>query len=136
MEMTDEEFELLVLMYVQEPQMYPLSRAQELFDRGLFMSSGQFGYVEKARKGYPRGEPVCGVLLAQEGIDLVGQADPVSVARIWLDHDYIVAATGWILTRMSRDQLPGFLSHESREVREAALKRMERLSHGSDKNRA
>lgn len=126
-EMTGKEFEVLVLMYVQEPQVYPLDRAQELFDQDWFESNGSFGIVERDAKIIRRGETVCGVRLAQKGIDLVNQADPVMVARIWLDHDFVVAATAWIRNKMSRDQLPGFLSHKSQEVREAASKRLQGL---------
>jgi len=127
--MTDKEFEFAVLMYVQEePRMYPLDKAQELFDQGLFESDGQFGLVEHG-KNFQRGEAVCGVWLSQKGIDFVAQADPVRVARIWLDHDFIIAGTGWVLSKMSRDQLPEFLSHESLEVRKAALTRLQRLEH-------
>jgi len=137
-ELTGKEFERLVLMYVQEePPMYPLNRAQELFDQGLFKLSGSICFIERGYRNFQRGETVCGVQLAQEGIDLVDQADPVKVARIWIDHDFTVAATGWILNKMSRDQLPGFLSHGNQEVREAAskrLQRLERLSRGSDKD--
>lgn len=126
MEIADKEFELAVLMYVQEPQMYRLDRAQELFDLGIFQSSRQFGLVENSAK-LKRGEAVYGVTLAQRGIDLIARADPVRVARIWLDHDFIIAGTGWILSKMSRDQLPEFLSHESQEVRKAALTRLQDL---------
>jgi len=125
-EIADKEFELAVLMYVQEPQMYPLGRAQELFDLGIFRSSGQFGLVENSTK-LKRGEAIYGVTLAQRGVDLIAQADPVRVARIWIDHDFIVAGTGWILSKMSRDQLPEFLSHESQEVRKAAFARLQDL---------
>lgn len=126
-EITDKEFELVVLMYVQEePRMYPLSKAQELFDQDLFESDGRFGLVEKGAS-FRKGDTIYGVGLSQKGIDFVAQADPVKVARIWLDHDFIIAGTGWILTKMSRDQLPEFLSHESLEVRKAALTRLRRL---------
>lgn len=126
-EITEEEFEFLVLMYVREPPMYPLDKAEELFDQGLFESSGQFCYVEQTRKGYPKGEAICGVMLAQQGVDLVDQADPVKVVRIWIENDFIAAATGWIRSKMSREQLPEFLSHESQEVRRAAFSRLQDL---------
>lgn len=129
-EIADKEFELAVLMYVQEPQMYPLSRAQALFDLGIFQSSGQFGLVENSAN-LKRGEAVYGVTLAQRGLDLITRADPVRVARIWIDHDFVTAATGWILSKMSRDQLPEFLSHESQEVREAAFARLQGLEQRS-----
>ncbi len=130
-EMTEEEFELAVLMYVQEePKMYPLNKARELFNLGIFQSSGQFGLVENS-KNLQRGECVYGVTLSQRGIDLVDQADPVEVVRIWIDHDFIVAATGWIRSKMSRDQLPVFLSHKSQAIGEAAFSRLRDLEQRS-----
>lgn len=130
--LTDEELDLLATAYVKNyalavpPPQRPVEVspiAEELVDAGLLkedytLARDHLGEYKKINLVRP----------TVKGIAVLKEMDPVRVLESLVRVDATGAGTGvavfWILRRLSLEQLPLVLSHETESVRKAAKTRM------------